>query len=135
MNDNVKIARDLIRMAKSLVASDELESFAKEHGVYDLDEKVIKDMDASDASGAEYGDPHTYSLNEMYKMYNDDVESIRHSYPDFGAWLDDVTGKNGRCVWIDAVKTDLYSIDGVDGYDLAEAEEIYTAVPSIQSHA
>lgn len=120
-----RIARELLAVARTLVASedDELLATARKHGVSDLDKKVVKNTDASDFAGAEYGDPHTYSMRELYKEYKDG-SSAKYSYPDFDAWLEDVTGKNGACEWISHIERDLYSIDGVDGYSFAEAEAI-----------
>ena len=69
---NEKIARELTAIAKEIMAGesrDELQLAARRFGVENLNEKVIKDGDASDAAGAEYGNPHTFSLKEMYDHY------------------------------------------------------------------
>ena len=118
------IAKRILHLAKILVSDEnELDGFSKKHYVYDLDKKVIKDMDKSDAVGAEYGNPHTYSLNELYEQYKSD-SSIPYSYDSFDGWIDDITGKNGTCQWIGQIEDELYSIDGIDGYTLDEATQI-----------
>lgn len=100
----------------------ELRAAAQRYGVVNLDNKVIKDIEASDVCGAEYGNPHTYSLRELYSKYETDRAETEYEFG-FPAWLDDITHKNGTCEWLGNM-SNLFRIDGVGGYSLAEAESI-----------
>lgn len=127
---NARIARELVRIAKSLIADDdEFKEIAKKHG--DVDKKVIKDMELSYSGVADYGDPHTYSIRELYQMWLND-KSAHESYSDFEGWLDDITSKNGTCEWIYNIREELYSIDDVDGYTVGEAESIAKQKPEAE---
>ena len=49
---------------------------------------------------------------------------IKDSYSDFTAWIEGITGGDGAYDWLDRIRTDLFTIDGIEGYTFDEAEAI-----------